>query len=72
MLALGAMHFNENAGRTQAVTKAGELQWMISFPKSRHGEAVAKDVKSDQTHGMYKFVTESIRDSVTLLSTMLE
>ena len=66
------MHFNENAGRTQAVTKAGELQWKISFPNSRRGEAVAKEVKSDQTYGMYKFVTESIRGSVNLLSTMLE
>lgn len=71
-LALAAMHFNENTGRTQAVTKAGELQWRISFPKSRRGEAVAKEVKTDQTYGMYKFITEYIRVSVTLLSTMLE
>ena len=46
------MHFNENAGRAQAVTKTGELQWTVSFPKSRHGEGVAKEVKSDQTYGM--------------------
>ena len=50
-LALAAIHFNENCGRAQAVTKTGELRYTVSFPKAKKGEGVAKEVKVDQSFG---------------------
>ena len=50
-LALAAIHFNENSGRAQAVTKSGELRFAVSFPKAKKGEGVAKEVKVDQSFG---------------------
>ena len=47
-LTLAALHFNENACRDQAITKDGSRQWRIS---SRLGEAIAKEVKIEQTFG---------------------
>ena len=51
--ALAAIHFNENAQRPQATTRAGEKQYAMSFPKSRKGEAIVKEVKVNQTFGKY-------------------
>nr|XP_022294456.1 uncharacterized protein LOC111104677 [Crassostrea virginica] len=34
-LSVAALHFNQNGHRNQAVTKAGELQWHISYPKGK-------------------------------------
>lgn len=50
-LALAALHFNENSGRNQALTKDGQPQFRISFPKSRRREAIAKEIKTCQTFG---------------------
>ncbi|XP_077094058.1 uncharacterized protein LOC143746181 [Siphateles boraxobius] len=36
-LQLAAMHYNENAGRSQASTAAGDLRYSIVFPKFKHG-----------------------------------
>ena len=52
-LALAALHFNENSGRNQALTKDGQPQFRISFPKSRRGEAIAKEIKTCQTFGKF-------------------
>ncbi|XP_078330548.1 uncharacterized protein LOC144624567, partial [Crassostrea virginica] len=35
---VAALYFNENGHRNQAVTKVGELQWHISYPKSKEKE----------------------------------
>ncbi|XP_039522036.1 uncharacterized protein LOC120475416 isoform X2 [Pimephales promelas] len=40
-LYLAALHFNENSGRTQARTAAGELQFNIKIPKAKRGEHVS-------------------------------
>ncbi|XP_039522037.1 uncharacterized protein LOC120475417 [Pimephales promelas] len=40
-LYLAALHFNENSGRTQARTAAGELQFNIKVPKAKRGEHVS-------------------------------
>lgn len=48
-LFLAAMHFNENSSRQQSMTKDGNKQYAVSYPKGRGGEGVAKEVKVDQT-----------------------
>ena len=54
---MAALHFNENGHRNQAVTKAGELQWHISYPKGKKGEhVVVKPNKTPITYGMSTLV----------------
>ncbi|KAK9958119.1 hypothetical protein ABG768_012293 [Culter alburnus] len=48
-LYLAALHFNENAGRPQATTAAGEPQFKVNFPKYKKGQCTAKPVKADPT-----------------------
>ncbi|XP_016346660.1 uncharacterized protein LOC107692211 [Sinocyclocheilus anshuiensis] len=48
-LYLAALHFNENAGRPQATTAAGEPLYKINLPKSKKGQCTAKPVKADST-----------------------
>ncbi|XP_047194376.1 uncharacterized protein LOC124851234 [Hippoglossus stenolepis] len=48
-LYLAALHFNENAGRPQATTSAGEPLFTVNFPKYKKGECTAKPVKADPT-----------------------
>jgi len=46
------LHFNENALKTQAVTRDGEERWTGSYPKAKKGqEAVAKPVMEKPTFG---------------------
>jgi hypothetical protein len=42
---LSALHFNENSARLQAITTAGNPMSSMSFPKSRGGEPISKEVK---------------------------
>ncbi|KAG5279121.1 hypothetical protein AALO_G00106330 [Alosa alosa] len=49
-LYLAAMHFNENAGRTQARTTSGKLRYSLHFPKAKKGGHTVKPVKSPPTH----------------------
>ena len=56
-LSVAALHFNENGHRNQPVTKAGELQWHISYPKGKKGEhAVVKPNKTPIAYGMSTLV----------------
>ncbi|XP_042578764.1 uncharacterized protein LOC109076260 isoform X2 [Cyprinus carpio] len=48
-LYLAALHFNENAGRPQATTAAGEPLFKVVFPKCKKGQCSAKPVKADPT-----------------------
>lgn len=48
-LLLAALHINENSTRQQAKNQNGDLIYSVSFPKGRHGEGVAKEVKVKQT-----------------------
>ncbi|RXN20821.1 hypothetical protein ROHU_014028 [Labeo rohita] len=48
-LYLAALHFNENAGRPQATTTAGEPLFKVFFPKYKKGQFSAKPVKADPT-----------------------
>nr|XP_022289161.1 uncharacterized protein LOC111101133 [Crassostrea virginica] len=50
-LCVAALHFNENGQRHQAVTKDGDLQWKLSYPKRNKGEhAVVKPCKTSITY----------------------
>ena len=44
------MHFNENFGRAQAVTKSGKERIQIVFPKQKQGEFTPKIVKVPKTY----------------------
>uniref|UniRef100_A0A9J8CEC9 Uncharacterized protein n=1 Tax=Cyprinus carpio carpio TaxID=630221 RepID=A0A9J8CEC9_CYPCA len=46
---LAALHFNENAGRPQATTAAGEPLFKVVFPKYKKGQCSAKPVKVEPT-----------------------
>jgi hypothetical protein len=49
---VAALHFNENGQRHQARTKAGELQWQLTYPKGKKGKhAVVKPHKTPITYG---------------------
>ncbi|KAL2096063.1 hypothetical protein ACEWY4_008211 [Coilia grayii] len=48
-LYLAAMHFNENAGRTQARTTSGKLRYRLLYPKAKKGGHTVKPVKSPPT-----------------------
>uniref|UniRef100_A0A9J8A9J5 THAP-type domain-containing protein n=1 Tax=Cyprinus carpio carpio TaxID=630221 RepID=A0A9J8A9J5_CYPCA len=50
-LQLAAMHYNENAGRSQASTADGDLRYSIVFPKFKHGEFMVRALKSNPTTG---------------------
>ncbi|CAM4685317.1 unnamed protein product [Leuciscus chuanchicus] len=50
-LPLAVMHYNENAGRSQASTAAGDLRYSIGFPKCKHGEFTERALKSNPTTG---------------------
>ena len=50
-LYLAALHFNENAGRLQAITAAGDSQYKITFPKWKKGDHVVNMVKTNYTTG---------------------
>ncbi|XP_031431312.1 uncharacterized protein LOC116222179 isoform X2 [Clupea harengus] len=48
-LYLAVLHFNENAGRPQATSSAGEPLFKVNFPKYKKGECTAKPVKAEPT-----------------------
>ena len=52
-LLLAALHFNENFGRAQAVTKSGKERMQIVFPKQKKGEFTPKIVKHIVSYVMY-------------------
>ena len=43
-LIIAAMHFNENFGREQAITKSGKEQMRLTFSKQKPGECTPKIV----------------------------
>ncbi|XP_063066590.1 uncharacterized protein LOC134458292 [Engraulis encrasicolus] len=47
---LAALHFNENAGRTQARTTKGTLRYSIHYPKAKKGGYSVKPVKTKATY----------------------
>ena len=49
---LAALHFNENANREQAMTKAGEHRFNIVFPKYKKGGYIVRKVTKDPTYGI--------------------
>nr|XP_055024872.1 uncharacterized protein LOC129414783 isoform X2 [Misgurnus anguillicaudatus] len=49
-LYLAAMHFNENAGRTQARTTSGKLRYKVLFPKAKKGAHTVKAMKTQATY----------------------
>jgi len=58
---IAALHFNENSQRPQAVTRNDQLQWSVSFPKARSGQAVVKPVTVPATfHYVDKLITATV------------
>ncbi|XP_060085555.1 uncharacterized protein LOC132564967, partial [Ylistrum balloti] len=58
-LCLAALHFNANSSRPQAV-KNGKGQYRVSFPKSRKGDAVAKEIKVKQNFDYIEELMEEV------------
>lgn len=52
-LQLAALHFNENSNRKQTVTKKGEEQYEIIFPKFKRGGYTVRKVLEDPTFGNF-------------------
>ena len=52
-LALAALHYNENAGRKQAVNKQGEERYDILFPKYKKGGYIVRKVTVNPTYSKY-------------------
>ncbi|XP_064641987.1 uncharacterized protein LOC135496551 [Lineus longissimus] len=50
-ICLAALHYNENAGRPQAATMAGEGRYRIDFPKYKTGGYVVKKILVGATYG---------------------
>lgn len=48
---LAALHYNENSGRDQAVTKDGELRWQMRQPKAKTGKPTVAAIKVAATYG---------------------
>jgi len=47
-----AFHYNENSQNGQAVNKAGEAKWRVSYSRAKKGtHSVAKPVSNGPTHG---------------------
>lgn len=63
-LYLAAMHFNENAHRTQAVSASGKPIYKIKFPKSKKGVCTAKPVKTGQTYNYVQELMEVLFENV--------
>ena len=49
---IAAMHYNENAQRKQAVTKRGEKQYSVLFPKYKKGGHTVRKVLKDCLYGV--------------------
>lgn len=56
---LAALHFNANSSRSQAM-KDGKGQYRVSFPKSRKGDPVAKEVKVKQNFDYIQELMEEV------------
>ncbi|XP_075536996.1 uncharacterized protein LOC142572060 [Dermacentor variabilis] len=61
---LAALHYNENADRSQGRTSVGERQWTVKHPKARKGKAVACPVKEPPTYEYVGQLLEIVEDLV--------
>ena len=50
-LLLAALHYNNNSSKQQAVTKAGEEQYSILFPKYKKGGYIVRKVMKESSYG---------------------
>ena len=50
-LLLAALHYNNNNSKQQAVTKAGEEQYSILFPKYKKGGYIVRKVMKESSYG---------------------
>ena len=57
---IAALHFNENSNRSQATSGCGDPCWAVSFPKSRRGEAVVKEVKVSITYNYVNMLLSQV------------
>eukprot|EP00794_Sanderia_malayensis_P000942 gene942-256_t len=62
-LLLAALHFNENAERQQAKSKAGKQRWKVSYPKYKSGP-IAKSLKTKPT--LVDYVSTLLKAAIQL------
>jgi hypothetical protein len=62
-LELAALHFNENSNCEQAVTKEGDEQYDVVFPKYKKGGYIVRKVVEKPTYG---YIQELLRKAVEL------
>ncbi|XP_037498631.2 uncharacterized protein LOC119372223 [Rhipicephalus sanguineus] len=60
---LAVLHFNENAGRQQALTREGEERWKIKSSKARRGHFTVAAVKEEPSYG---YVEELLQHALDL------
>jgi hypothetical protein len=51
-LYLAALHYNENVGRKQAMTKKGNIRYAVLHPKYKKGGHIVRKLKEDCSYGM--------------------
>ena len=61
------MHFNENANREQAITKTGEEQYGVIFPKYKKGGYIIRRVTVDPTYGKHSYLLLTPRTRILSL-----
>ncbi|XP_026114078.1 uncharacterized protein LOC113092627 [Carassius auratus] len=61
---LAAMHYNENSGRPQATTAAGELRWHMQYPRYRRGEYTVRLLKRNPTFEYVDRLQDLVFESV--------
>lgn len=64
---LAALHFNENSGRAQAVTKQGSKRYDVTFPKYKKGGYVVRKVLVNATYGKI-LISELVLESIHLIN----
>jgi solute carrier family 8 (sodium/calcium exchanger) len=65
-LLLAALHYNENAGRKQAVNRDGKLEYQILYPKYKKGDHIVRGIKVAST---YNYIKELFNDLTQLAET---
>ena len=59
-LQLATLHFNENSGREQAVTREGNQSYEIVYPKYKKGGYVVRKVTVEPTYSKFNLVLYTV------------
>ena len=58
-LQLAALHYNENSGRQQAKTKAGDNRYAIQYPKYKKGGYIVRNLLVESTYSKLHTVKQT-------------